>query len=62
MRCRHRLLGNGRGCVLFAANDERNLKRCLCAESLDGILELRAVGRAFLVVLLIAELADAGCY
>jgi hypothetical protein len=54
VRCGHWLLGDGGGLALLAADDERNLDRCLLAEGLDGGLELRALGRALCIVFLIA--------
>ena len=54
VRCGHWLLGDGGGLALLAADDERNLDRCLLAEGLDGGLELRALGGALCIVFLIA--------
>ena len=61
MRCGHGLLRDGSGLALLAADDEGNLDRCLLAESLDGFLELRAVGRALCIVFLIEILVLVAC-
>jgi hypothetical protein len=52
VRCGHLLLGNCRGLALLATDNEGNLDRCLLTESLDGFLELRALGRALCIVFL----------
>jgi len=52
--CGHRLLGDGGRLAFLAADDERNLDRCLLAEGLDGGLELRALSRSLCIVFLIA--------
>ena len=52
MRCGHGLLGDGRGLALLATDNEGDLNGCLLAESLDGFLELRALGRTLCIVFL----------
>ena len=61
MRCGHGLLGDGRGLALLAANDKGNLNGCLLTESLDGFLELRALGRALCIVFLNRILVLVAC-
>ena len=51
------MLGDGRGLALLATDDEGNLEGSLLAESLDGFLELRALGRALCIVFLEEMLA-----
>jgi len=62
VRCGHGLLGDGRGLALLATDNEGNLDWGLLAESLDGFLELRALGRALCIVFLVEMSATVACW
>ena len=62
VRCGHGLLGDGRGLALLTTNDKGNLDGSLLTESLDGFLELRALGRALCIVFLMVMSAIVACW